>query len=98
MLCTRHVKLARQAGALTVLPIALRSRIFVHRVFAGELDEGAALMPGGARGPPEVTGTQLPAYGAVALAAWRGREAEAGELIKATIDDRLTEAVAKAWG
>ena len=85
VLCTRHVKLARQAGALTELPIALRSRIFVH-VFAGELDEGAALMQE-VRAVTEVTGTQLAAYGAVALAAWRGREAEAAELIRATIDD-----------
>jgi DNA-binding CsgD family transcriptional regulator len=85
VLCTRHVTLARQAGALTVLPIALRSRIFVH-VFAGELDEGAALMQE-VRAVTEVTGTQLAAYGAVALAAWRGREAEATELIRATIDD-----------
>jgi DNA-binding CsgD family transcriptional regulator/tetratricopeptide (TPR) repeat protein len=85
VLCTRHVKLARQAGALTELPIALRSRIFVH-VFAGELDEGAALMQE-VRAVTEVTGTQLAAYGAVALAAWRGREAEAAELIEATIDD-----------
>ena len=28
VLCTQHVRLARQTGALTVLPIALRSRIF----------------------------------------------------------------------
>jgi DNA-binding CsgD family transcriptional regulator/tetratricopeptide (TPR) repeat protein len=85
VLCTRNVTLARQAGALAVLPIALRSRIFVH-VFAGELDQGAALMQE-VRAVTDVTGTQLAAYGAVALAAWRGREAEAGELIKATIDD-----------
>jgi len=85
VLCTRNVTLARQAGALTVLPIALRSRIFVH-VFAGELDEGAALMQE-VRAVSEVTGTQLAAYGAVALAAWRGREPEAAELIKATIVD-----------
>jgi DNA-binding CsgD family transcriptional regulator len=85
VLCSRHVTLARQAGALTVLPIALRSRIFVH-VFAGELNEGAALMQE-VRAVTEVTGTQLAAYGAVALAAWRGREAEAAELIRATIDD-----------
>jgi DNA-binding CsgD family transcriptional regulator len=85
VLVTRHVGMARQAGALTVLPIALRSRIFVH-VFAGELDEGAALMHE-VRAVTEVTGTQLAAYGAVALAAWGGREAEAEELIEATIDD-----------
>jgi DNA-binding CsgD family transcriptional regulator/tetratricopeptide (TPR) repeat protein len=85
VLCARHVELARQAGALTVLPIALRSRIFVH-VFAGELDEGAALMQE-VRAVTEVTGTQLAAYGAVALAAWRGREAEASELIEANVED-----------
>jgi DNA-binding CsgD family transcriptional regulator len=85
VLCTRHVGLARQAGALTVLPIALRSRIFVH-VFAGELDEGAALMQE-VRAVTDVTGTQLAAYGAVALAAWRGREDEASELIEANIED-----------
>jgi DNA-binding CsgD family transcriptional regulator len=85
VLCTRNVALARQAGALAVLPIALRSRIFVH-VFAGELDQGAALMQE-VRAVTDVTGTQLAAYGAVALAAWRGREAEADELITATIDD-----------
>jgi DNA-binding CsgD family transcriptional regulator len=88
VLCTRHVRLARQAGALTVLPIALRSRIFVH-VFAGELDEGAALMQE-VRAVTEVTGTQLAAYGAVALAAWRGREAEARELIEANVEDVLS--------
>jgi DNA-binding CsgD family transcriptional regulator len=88
VLCTRQVQLARQAGALTVLPIALRSRIFVH-VFAGELDEGAALMQE-VRAVTDVTGSQLAAYGAVALAAWRGREAEASELIEATIDDVMS--------
>ena len=94
VLCTRHVGLARQAGALTVLPIALRSRIFVH-VFAGELDEGAALMQE-VRAVTDVTGTQLAAYGAVALAAWRGREDEASELIEANIED--VTAAARAWG
>jgi DNA-binding CsgD family transcriptional regulator len=85
VLCARHVRLARQAGALTVLPIALRSRIFVHS-FWGELDDGAALT-GEAQSVSEATGTQLAAYGAVALAALRGHEAEATGLIQATIDD-----------
>jgi DNA-binding CsgD family transcriptional regulator len=85
VLCTQHVSLARAAGAFTVLPIALRSRIFVHS-FWGELDEGAALT-GEVQVVMEATGTQLAAYGAVALAAFRGREAEASELIDATIAD-----------
>jgi DNA-binding CsgD family transcriptional regulator len=85
VLCTQHVRLARQVGALTVLPIALRSRIFVHG-FWGELDNGAALT-GEVQAVNEATGTRLAAYGAVALAAWRGAEAQACELIEATIDD-----------
>jgi DNA-binding CsgD family transcriptional regulator len=84
-LCTQHVRLARQVGALTVLSIALRSRIFVH-AFWSELDEGAALT-GEVQAVNEATGTQLAAYGALALAAFRGREAAALELIDATIED-----------
>ena len=62
-LATRHVELARQTGALTVLPAALRARIIVH-VVSGELDQGAALMQQ-VRAVMDVTGTQLAPYGAV---------------------------------
>jgi DNA-binding CsgD family transcriptional regulator len=85
LLCAQHVRLARQAGALTVLPIALRSRIFVHG-FWGQLDDGAALAAE-ARTVSDASGTQLAAYGAVAIAALRGHEAKAIELIDATIED-----------
>jgi DNA-binding CsgD family transcriptional regulator len=85
VLCSDHVRSARQSGALEVLPIALRSRIFVHGLW-GELDEGASLT-GEVQAVSEATGTQLAAYGAVALAAWRGNEAEASDLIAATLDD-----------
>jgi DNA-binding CsgD family transcriptional regulator/tetratricopeptide (TPR) repeat protein len=85
VLCAQHVRLARQVGALTVLPIALRSRIFVHGLW-GELAEGEALT-GEAQSVAAVTGTPLAAYGTVLLAALRGREAEATELIKTTLDD-----------
>ena len=85
VLCARHVTLARQAGALSVLPIALRSRIFVHSV-AGELDEGTVLTEE-VKGVTDATGSRLAAYGAVALAAWRGDEAKTSELIRTTIAD-----------
>jgi DNA-binding CsgD family transcriptional regulator len=85
LLCAHHVRIARQAGALTVLPIALRSRIFVHGLW-GELDQGASLT-GEVQAVTDETGTQLAAYGAVALAAWRGDETEASRLIQATLDD-----------
>ena len=42
VLCTRHLRLARQAGALAVLPIALSTRMGLH-FFAGELVDAAAL-------------------------------------------------------
>jgi ATP/maltotriose-dependent transcriptional regulator MalT len=35
----------------------------------------------------DATGSQLAAYGGVAIAVWQGREAEASQLIRATIDD-----------
>jgi DNA-binding CsgD family transcriptional regulator len=59
--------------------------MFVHGLW-GELDEGAALI-GEVQAVSAVTGTQLSAYGTVALAVWRGREAEADGLIAATLED-----------
>ncbi len=85
VLCTQHVRLARQTGALAVLPIALRSRIFQHGLW-GEVDEAAALT-GEAETVSAAIGTQLAAYGTVALAALQGGEAEAAQLIAATLDD-----------
>jgi DNA-binding CsgD family transcriptional regulator len=85
VLCTQHVRLARQTGALVVLPIALRSRIFQHGLW-GEVGEGAALT-GEAETVSAAIGTQLAAYGTVALAALQGREAETAELAEATLDD-----------
>ena len=84
VLCTQHVRLARQTGALAVLPIALRSRIFQHGLW-GEVDEGAALT-GEAETVSAAIGTQLAAYGTVALAALQGREAETAS-DRATLDD-----------
>ena len=84
-LCTQHVRLARQTGALAGLPIALRSRIFQHGLW-GEVDEGAALT-GEAEAVSAAIGTQLAAYGTVALVALQGREAETVELAEATLDD-----------
>ena len=42
-LATRAVRLAREAGALTVLPVALEYRAAVH-LHAGELAEASALV------------------------------------------------------
>jgi DNA-binding CsgD family transcriptional regulator/tetratricopeptide (TPR) repeat protein len=84
VLASRHVKLAREAGALNELPLAVRSRILLH-AHAGELAEGAALIAE-ARAVADATGSQLGPYGALAVTAFRGREAEATEVIQATMD------------
>jgi DNA-binding CsgD family transcriptional regulator len=85
ILASRHVKLARDAGALSELPLAIRWRILLH-THAGELEQGAALIAE-AQAVADATGSQLGPHGALGVAAWRGREAEAVELIQATMDD-----------
>ena len=84
ILASRHVKLARESGALSELPLAVRSRILLH-AHSGELEEGAALIAE-AQAVADATGSRLAPYGATGVAAWRGREAEATELIQANMD------------
>jgi DNA-binding CsgD family transcriptional regulator len=81
LLSSEHIRLARQAGALTVLPIALSARIGLH-LFAGQLAQAASLVEELAT-VTEATGSGLPPYGVLALAAFRGRETEAAKLIRA---------------
>ena len=84
ILASRHVKLARDAGALSELPLAVRSRILLH-AHAGELADGAALIAE-AQAVAEATGIPLGPYGALGVAAFRGQEAEATELFQAAMD------------
>jgi DNA-binding CsgD family transcriptional regulator len=85
VLCTRHLQLARDTGALTVLHLALNQRMAVHE-HAGELATAASLREE-VEVVAEATGSQLAPYGALALAAWRGREADLSELIDAMMND-----------
>jgi DNA-binding CsgD family transcriptional regulator len=85
VLCERQIRLARRAGVLAVLPLALSARIGLH-LFAGELTTAASLVEEVAA-VNETMGRRLPAYVAVALAAWRGREAEAAPLIDSALAD-----------
>ena len=80
ILTSRHVKLARDVGALSELPLAIRWRILLH-THTGELEQGAALIAE-AQAVADATGSQLAPHGAPGVAAWRGREAEATELIR----------------
>jgi DNA-binding CsgD family transcriptional regulator len=85
VLSDTHIRLARQAGALHILPLALSARTGLH-LFAGELRLASSLVEEiGA--VTAATGSQLPPYGALGLAAYRGREAEASALVEAALDD-----------
>jgi DNA-binding CsgD family transcriptional regulator len=88
VLSTRHLDLVREAGALTALPFVLANRSSVYAFF-GELGEAAAYEEE-LRAVTDATGIATVPYGALALAALRGREAELSELIRATISDAQT--------
>jgi DNA-binding CsgD family transcriptional regulator len=81
-LATRHVQLAREAGALTLLPLALNMRMSAL-TFTGGLAAAASLIEE-LQAAAEATGSRLPPYGALVVAAWQGRETEAFELIETT--------------
>ena len=77
----RRIRLAREIGALSELPLALTPRIYTH-MLAGELTTAAALLEE-VQAATEATASMLAPYGAVGLAALRGREADALALIDA---------------
>ena len=83
-LSARHLQLARDVGALSVLPLALAQRVGVH-LHAGEFGAAASLVEETAA-ITEATRNDLPPYSALALAGWQGRAAAATSLIHATID------------
>ena len=78
----RHVELARGAGALGQLPVALSSRAYLF-LLSGDLAAAASLVEE-AQATTDATGSSLAPYGALGLAAWRGREHEAAALIEVT--------------
>jgi DNA-binding CsgD family transcriptional regulator len=85
VLSDRQVKLARDAGALIPFPIAFNTRAGVQ-LFAAEFTE-ADSMVAQAESVTEATGSSIAPYGALALAVFRGREAQAAHLIQTTTDD-----------
>ncbi|GGM44475.1 helix-turn-helix transcriptional regulator [Promicromonospora citrea] len=70
MLAERQVRLARDGGVLTVLPMAL-NLLMVARTFDGRLD-GAEAICDDIDTILSVTGHPLPLYGRIFLAAYRG--------------------------
>jgi DNA-binding CsgD family transcriptional regulator len=83
-IATRAVRLARDTGALALLPVALVYRSGVH-VFGGELATAEAAVHE-ADAIAEATGNAGLLYAWILVGAWRGVEAEAMKFIKAGLD------------
>jgi DNA-binding CsgD family transcriptional regulator len=80
-LATRNVQVARENGALAVLPLAL-NYLSLLRCFEGELGAAAALLDE-ADEIADATGTSPIVFGRVLLAGCRGKEPDAMDLIEA---------------
>jgi DNA-binding CsgD family transcriptional regulator/tetratricopeptide (TPR) repeat protein len=87
VLSVRLIELARQVGALTVLPVALLDGAAVRLAF-GE-PAAAASLTREAAAIARVTGSPVGSYGPLLLAAWTGREAEAAHLITAATPEMM---------
>jgi DNA-binding CsgD family transcriptional regulator len=95
-LAGRAVRLARDAGALTVLPVALSYRAGVH-VHAGEFAAAATLIEE-ADAIAAATGNAPLRYTSLMLVAWRGDETRALETIEAAIRDATSRGEGRALG
>jgi DNA-binding CsgD family transcriptional regulator len=91
-LATHAVRLAREAGALNVLPVDLEYRAGVH-LHAGEFAAASSLVEE-ADAISAATGNAPLRYAALFVAAWRGDEAKALRLI----ESRAREATARGEG
>ena len=78
-LSERHVELARTAGALSELPLALSQRAYVHCSPVSSHQQRSLVEQ--IQAATDATGSNLAPYAAVGLAALRGSEAEAARLI-----------------
>jgi DNA-binding CsgD family transcriptional regulator len=95
-LTARAVRLARDAGALTVLPVLLIYRAGMH-VFAGEFGAAAGLIEE-ADAITAATGNASLGYISMMLAAWRGEETRTVELIEAAIQNATAIGEGRALG
>src|SRR5215469_11220211 len=77
VLSDRQIEVARDAGALTALPSAFTMRAMPH-LFAGEFT-AATSMVAQVESVSQAAGISIARYAALALAVFRGREAEAAE-------------------
>jgi DNA-binding CsgD family transcriptional regulator len=92
-LVTAQARFARDTGALVQLQYALNSLAAAH-LFAGELTTATRLLEE-ERLIGEATGNPPIGYTEMTLAAWRGREARASELIEATSREATARGVGR---
>ena len=95
-IATRAVRICRDAGSLAVLPNALTYRAGLH-VLAGEFAAASALIDE-AYAIAEATGSAPLRYPSLLLAAWRGHEAEALNVIDACIQDAKARGLERPIG
>ena len=88
VLSARLVELARDTGALSVLPSALLLRLS-NRVYAGDLAEAASLVAEAATIGEAIGSSFFAHYGALVLEPWLGRVAETRQVINIVTNDML---------
>ena len=93
----RQVRLARDVGALDRLPFLLNV-MALDAVYSGDF-ASAAWVIAEADAVCEATGSRIAPYAAMMLAAFRGREAEAAQLIQPTVAEAAGsgQGVAVTW-
>jgi DNA-binding CsgD family transcriptional regulator/tetratricopeptide (TPR) repeat protein len=84
-LTTRELRRAREAGALTAIPLALSMLSYIHTI-SGDLAAAESLLDE-IRAASEATGAPAQPYLAMWVAAMRGREAETRDLIRTASDE-----------
>jgi DNA-binding CsgD family transcriptional regulator/tetratricopeptide (TPR) repeat protein len=95
-LASREVSLARKAGAIAVLPIALTYRAGVH-LHAGEFAEASALIEE-ADAISVATGNPPLRYASLMLLAWRGHEVAALRAIESSLQNATARGEGRAIG
>jgi DNA-binding CsgD family transcriptional regulator len=95
-LATRAAQRSREAGVLTVLPLALTYRAAVH-VHAGEFAAAAELIDE-ANALTQATGNAALGYAAYLLVAWSGEGAEVLRQYQINIDDATGRGEGRALG
>ena len=93
-LAARQTQLARDAGALSVLPLALNILVSSY-VHAGEFSWAEALLEESDT-ITEATGAARLIYGALTLPPWRGDEARMSELISSSLPDAVARGEGRA--